>query len=92
MIAYLAAGESRQKLGATMGTLASAAGLGQTLGSSLGGWLFGVLAQGSFNLLIVPLVVMLVLLVARPGWWLVKTGTSSSQPNRLPAKSNQRNL
>ena len=85
VIAYLAAGVSRQKLGTTMGALAAAAGLGQTLGSSLGGWLFGGLAQGSFGLLIVPLVGMLVLLAARPGWWLLIPGTSKPHPNRLPA-------
>ena len=91
VIAYLAAGVSRQKLGATMGALAAAAGLGQTLGSSLGGWLFGSLAQGSFGLLIVPLVGMLVLMLSRPGWWSDTPGTSTSPPNRLPA-TGKRNL
>ena len=91
VIAYLAAGESRQKLGAIMGALAAAAGLGQTLGSSLGGWLFGSLAQVGFGLLIVPLVGMLALLFARPGWWSVTPGTSTSHPNRLPA-TGKRNL
>ena len=61
-ITYLAAGVSRQKLGATMGALAAAVGLGQTLGSTLGGWLFGALAQGSFGWLMVPLLGILVLL------------------------------
>ena len=69
VISYLAAGTSRQKLGVTMGGLAAAAGLGQTLGSSVGGWLFGALAQRSFGWLTLPLVAMLILLVARPGWW-----------------------
>ena len=91
VIAYLAAGVSRQKLGATMGALAAAAGLGQTLGSSLGGWLFGSLAQGSFGLLIVPLVGMLALMLSRPGWWSDTPGTSTSPPNRLPA-TGKRNL
>ena len=40
VIAYLAAGASPLKLGATMGGLAAAAGLGQTSGSAAGGWLF----------------------------------------------------
>ena len=69
VISYLAAGTSRQKLGVTMGGLAAAAGLGQTLGSSVGGWLFGALAQRSFGWLTLPLVAILILLVARQGWW-----------------------
>ena len=69
VIAYLAAGASPQSLGATMGGLAAAAGVGQTLGSFVGGWLFGMVAQGSFGWLILPLAVLL-LLLARPGWWL----------------------
>ena len=85
VIAYLAAGVSRQKLGATMGALAAAAGLGQTLGSSLGGWLFGALAQASFGMLIAPLVMTLVLLLVRPGWWSVGPGAPALHPNRLPA-------
>ena len=86
VIAYLAAGVSHQKLGTTMGALAAAAGLGQTLGSSLGGWLFGSLAQGGFGLLIFPLAAMLVLMLARPGWWSVTPAASTSRSNRLPAK------
>ena len=70
VIAYLAAGASPQSLGATMGGLAAAAGFGQTLGSSVGGWLFGMVAQGSFGWLIVPLAVLLVLLLVRPDWCL----------------------
>ena len=69
VIAYLAAGMSRHRLGSTMGLLAAAAGLGQTLGSSSGGWIFGALGQGGFGLLSVPLVVMFLLLLVRPGWW-----------------------
>ena len=72
VIAYLAAGVPRQKLGTTMGALAASAGLGQTLGSSLGGWLFGALAQGSFGILIAPLLMLLILLLARPLWWSAK--------------------
>ena len=86
VVAYLAAGVSRHKLGTTMGALAASAGLGQTLGSSLGGWLFGALAQGSFGTLIVPLVMLLALLLARPGWWVGKAGTPMPPPNRQPAK------
>ena len=71
VIAYLAAGASPHKLGVVMGGLAAAAGLGQTLGSAAGGWLFGALAQRSFGWLTLPLVVMLGLLLARPRWWSV---------------------
>lgn len=80
VIAYLAAGTTRQKLGVTMGGLAAAAGLGQTLGSSIGGWLFGALAQRSFGWLTLPLVAMLILLVARPGWWSVIPAEFSRRP------------
>ena len=86
VIAYMAAGVSRQKLGTMMGALAAAASLGQTLGSSLGGWLFGSLAQRSFGLLIVPLAGMLVLVLAKPGWWSVTPGTSASHPDHPPDK------
>lgn len=81
VIAYLAAGVSHQKLGTTMGALAAASGLGQTLGSSLSGWLFGAIAQLSFGLLMLPLVVMLALLVLRPGWW-----SGALQPSRDPGR------
>ena len=69
VIAYLAAGASANKLGTTMGGLAAAAGLGQTLGSAAGGWLFGAFAQRSFAWLTVPLLAMLLFLLARPLWW-----------------------
>ena len=69
VIAYLAAGASPQKLGVVMGGLAAAAGFGQTLGSAAGGWLFGAIAQRSFGWLTAPLVLMLVLLLARPDLW-----------------------
>lgn len=52
-----------------MGNLAAAAGFGQTLGSAVGGWLFGALAELSFGWLTLPLVVTLFMLLARPGWW-----------------------
>lgn len=66
VIPFLAAGASRQKLGATMGGLAAAAGFGQTLGSVAGGWLFGALAQKSFGWLTLPLIITLFMLLARP--------------------------
>ena len=75
-IAYLAAGATPGKLGVVMGGLAAAAGLGQTLGSAAGGWLFGLLAQRSFGWLALPLVVMLVLLVVRRDWWSAMTTAS----------------
>ena len=71
VIAYLAAGASPRMLGATMGGLAAAAGLGQTLGSLLGGWLFGAVAQQSFAWLALPLVALLTILLVRPGSWSV---------------------
>ena len=76
VISFLAAGASRRSLGATMGSLAAAAGLGQTLGSAAGGWLFGALAQLAFGWLALPLVATLVLLVSRPSWW-VATGLAA---------------
>ena len=71
VVAYLAAGASRRKLGATMGSLAAAAGLGQALGSSVAGWSFGVMGQHTFAWLTLPLLTLLVFLLARPDWWLV---------------------
>lgn len=70
VVSYLAAGASRRTLGATMGGLAAAAGLGQTLGSLTGGWVFGAVGQASFNWLSIPLGALLAILIARPGWWL----------------------
>ncbi len=68
VIAYRAAGASRSSLGTTMGGLAAAAGLGQTLGAAAGGWLFGAVAQASFAWLAAPLVGIFVILLARPAW------------------------
>lgn len=68
VIAYLAGGASRQHLGTTMGSLAAAAGLGQTLGSALGGWLFGAVGELAFGWMILPLVLMLLLLFLGSGW------------------------
>lgn len=83
VIAYLAASASPLKLGATMGGLAAAAGLGQTLGSAAGGWLFGALAQLSFAWIGAPLALMLALLLVRPGWWsLVAEAPAESTASR----------
>jgi len=68
VIAFLAAGATSGKLGATMGGLAAAAGLGQTLGALAGGWLFGALAQRGFGWLTVPLLATLAWLMVRPSW------------------------
>jgi len=87
-IAYLAAGALPQTLGATMGGLAAAAGLGQTLGSAAGGWIFGTLAQRSFGWLTVPLAVMLMLLLARPLWWSVVPAESTRRSTGLAGKRN----
>lgn len=58
-ISFLAAGLSPSRLGVAMGGLAATAGLGQTFGSALAGWLFPVSAINSFAWLAVPLVVIL---------------------------------
>ena len=84
VIAYLAAGASPLRLGATMGGLAAAAGLGQTLGSAAGGWLFGAMAQRTFGWLTLPLLVMLGLLLVRPGWWSVVPVAAGSRPAPTP--------
>ena len=68
VISFLAAGTSQRSLGATMGSLAAAAGFGQTLGSSAGGWLFGAVAQLGFGWLALPMVGTLILLLFRPAW------------------------
>jgi DHA1 family tetracycline resistance protein-like MFS transporter len=78
-IAYLAAGASRQRLGATMGGLAAAAGFGQTLGAAAAGWLFGAVAQLSFAWLALPLLATLGTLIARPAWW-----SAEDAPPRSP--------
>ena len=77
VIAYLAASTSPLKLGTTMGGLVAAAGVGQTLGSAAGGWMFGVFAQLSFAWLGGLLALMLVLLLVRPGWWSIVTTVSN---------------
>ena len=85
VIAYLAAGASPQKLGVVMGGLTAAAGLGQTLGSAAGGWLFGVLAHRSYGLLTLPLLVMLGLLLARPAWWSLIATAANTHRSRQRA-------
>ena len=69
VIAYLAAGASQHTLGATMGGLVAAAGLGQTLGSLVGGWLFGAVARQSFAWRALPFAALLAMLILRPGSW-----------------------
>ena len=76
-LSFLAAGLSRQRLGATMGGLASAAGLGQTMGSAVTGWLFGTVAQLSFAWLAVPLLAPLVVLLLRPSAWRIQRPASA---------------
>jgi len=51
-----------------MGSLAAAAGLGQTLGAAAGGWLFGAVAQAGFAWLAFPLVGIFAILLVRPAW------------------------
>ena len=84
VIAYLAAGASPQKLGVVMGGLTAAAGLGQTLGSAAGGWLFGVLAHRSHGVLALPLLAMLGLLLARPAWWSLKATAATAAVTHRP--------
>ena len=90
VIAYLAASASPLTLGATMGGLAAAAGLGQTLGSAAGGWLFGALAKLSFAWIGAPLALMLVLLLVRPGWWslvaVAPTASAGAEPKHSGRK------
>jgi MFS family permease len=81
VIAYLAAGSSPQRLGVVMGGLTAAAGLGQTLGSAAGGWLFGALALFSYGVLALPLLVMFGLLLARPRWGSVQTPRLHQRPD-----------
>ncbi|MDE2146502.1 MAG: MFS transporter [Burkholderiales bacterium] len=68
-VTYLAAGAAPQRLGATMGGLTAAAGLGQTLGAAAAGGLFGSVAQLGFAWLALPLLAPLGMLMLRPAWW-----------------------
>jgi MFS family permease len=84
-IAYLAAGAAPQRLGATIGGLASAAGLGQTVGSAAAGWLFGAVAQLSYAWLALPLLATLALLLMWPAWWAPQGDLPApSQPSSRP--------
>jgi MFS family permease len=83
VIAYRAAGASRGSLGTTMGGLAAAAGLGQTLGGAGGGWLFGAVAQTSFAWLAAPLIGMFAILLARPAWG---STVPDGSPPRVPSR------
>lgn len=86
VISFLAAGVSHRKLGATMGGLAAAAALGQTLGSATGGWLFGAVARLSFAWLALPLLATLILLLLRPSWW--RAATTAPETALLPTRTN----
>ncbi len=66
VISFLAAGTSHRTLGATMGGLAAGAGLGQTLGAAVAGWLFGATAEHGFGWLALPMAATLALLLLRP--------------------------
>lgn len=87
VLSYVAAAASPRTLGVTMGGLAAAAGLGQTLGSSVGGWLFGMVGQQSFSWLIGPLGLGLLMLGARPRWWSAADAVPSSRPALRKAPS-----
>jgi MFS family permease len=69
VIAFVAAGTCSERLGAVMGGLAAAAGLGQTLGSAAGGWLFGRFSEFGFGWLALPLLTTVFLSWMRPTWW-----------------------
>ncbi len=69
VVAFLAAGATPRTLGTMMGGLAASAGLGQSLGSGAGGWLFGAIGQQSFSWFTLPLGVLVLMLALRPDWW-----------------------
>lgn len=73
VIAYLAAAAPQRRLGTAMGGLAAAAGLGQSLGSSVGGWLFGAVDEATFAWLTLPLLATLATLLVRPRWWIAQS-------------------
>lgn len=79
VIAFLAAGASRASLGVTMAWLAAAGAVGQTLGSAIAGWLFGIVAQFAFGWLALPLVVTLPLLLLRPSWWVATAASTAGE-------------
>ena len=91
-VSYLAAGTSPHRLGAAMGGLAAAAGLGQTLGSAAAGWLFGSAAQIGFAWLALPLLATLGVLLARPAWWSAAAAPHArafQPPGRVEGRSRQ---
>lgn len=64
--------------------VAMGAGQGQSLGSAAGGWLFGLVAQTSFEWLAASLVGIFVILLARPTWWSTAPDESGPRaPRRL---------
>lgn len=69
VISYLSASTSPERLGATMGNLAAAVALGQSIGSAVGGTLFAMFSQQSFYWLSLPLIAMILVLKTRPEWW-----------------------
>ena len=87
VIAYLAAGASPHKLGLAMGGLAAAAGIGQTLGSAAGGWLFGAVGQLGFAWLAVPLAIIMMLLLIRPRGWSVIPGISGASSAQAASRT-----
>ena len=89
VIAYLAAGASPQRLGVVMGGLAAASGLGQTLGSAMGGWLFGAQAHLSFGWLMLPLVLMMGLLLTVPRGWSVTATAPTPRDRRRGSRADE---
>ena len=85
VVSFLAAGTSHRKLGATMGGLAAAGALGQTLGSAAGGWLFGAVARLSFAWLALPLLAISILLLFSPSWW--RAAAARPEPALSPTGS-----
>ena len=81
VIAYRSAGASRGRLGSTMGGLAAAAGLGQTLGAVAGGWLFGAASQTGFAWLAATLFATFAIILARPAWGATFPDGSGSRAN-----------
>ena len=89
VIAYLAAGASPQRLGVVMGGLAASSGLGQTLGSAMGGWLFGAQAHLSFGWLMLPLVLMMGLLLTVPRGWSVTATAPTARDRRRGSRADE---
>lgn len=87
-VSYLSAGASRHRLGTTMGGLAAAAGVGQTLGATVGGWLFGATARLGFAWLALGLLATVGILLVRPGWWVLER-TSLTARDSSPLANEQ---